>query len=136
MSGAVVGSVGIVLRLEGLCVVIAASVAYAKFSLGWGTFALFFLTPDLSFVGYLLGPKIGTITYNLAHSYIGAVGCLAIALLLPEPTVLCVSLIWCAHIGFDRALGYGLKYSEGFSFTHLGRIGRIPVDTPTRPERE
>jgi hypothetical protein len=42
----------------------------------------------------------------------------------------CVSLIWCAHIGFDRAIGYGLKYSHGFSFTHLGRIGRIPVVTP------
>lgn len=135
MSGAVVGAVRIILRLEGLCVLIAASIAYAKFSLGWGAFALFFLTPDLSFVGYLLGPKIGTITYNLAHSYIGAVGCLAIALLLPAPTVLCGGLIWCAHIGFDRALGYGLKYSEGFSFTHLGRIGRIPIDAPIRPER-
>lgn len=136
MSGAVKGSVRIVLRFEGMCVLIAASIAYAKFSLGWGTFALFFLAPDLSFISYLLGPKIGSLIYNLAHSYIGAVGCLAFALLLPEPTALCVSLIWCAHIGFDRALGYGLKYSEGFSFTHLGRLGRIPVDTPISPKRE
>jgi hypothetical protein len=29
-----------------------------------------------------------------------------------------------AHIGIDRALGYGLKYSTGFGFTHLGRIGK------------
>jgi hypothetical protein len=28
-----------------------------------------------------------------------------------------------AHIGMDRALGYGLKYQKGFGFTHLGRIG-------------
>jgi hypothetical protein len=122
MSGAVAGSVRMVLRLEG---------PYSKFDLDWETFALFFFTPDLSFLDYLLGPKVGAITYNLAHSYIGAVGRIAIALLRPEPIVLCASLIWCAHIGFDRALGYGLKYSDGFSFTHLGRIGRIPVVTPT-----
>jgi hypothetical protein len=29
-----------------------------------------------------------------------------------------------AHIGLDRALGYGLKHESGFSDTHLGRIGR------------
>ena len=33
-------------------------------------------------------------------------------------------MIWLAHIGIDRALGYGLKYSTGFGFTHLGRIGK------------
>jgi Domain of unknown function (DUF4260) len=135
MSGAVAGSVRTVLRLEGLCVLMAAAIAYSKFGLGWATFALFFLTPDLSFLGYLLGPKVGAISYNSAHSYVGAVGCLTLALLFSEPSVLSVGLIWSAHIGFDRVLGYGLKYSEGFSFTHLGRIGRVPVVTPTRTER-
>ena len=38
--------------------------------------------------------------------------------------VLAVALVWCAHIGFDRALGYGLKYAAGFRETHLGRLGR------------
>lgn len=33
-------------------------------------------------------------------------------------------IIWTAHIGFDRMMGYGLKYSAGFGFTHLGVIGR------------
>ena len=130
MSGATVGAVRVVLRLEGLCVLIAASVAYSKFGLGWGTFALFFLTPDISFLGYLAGPKVGAVTYNLAHSYIGAVACIVIGFLLPAPIILCAGIIWCAHIGFDRALGYGLKYSTGFGFTHLGRIGRVPVVTP------
>ena len=131
MSGATVGAVRVVLRLEGLCVLIAASVAYFKFDLGWGTFALIFLTPDLSFLGYLAGPKVGAVTYNLAHSYIGAIGCLVIGFVLPAPVSLCAGIIWCAHIGFDRALGYGLKYSAGFGFTHLGRIGRFPVVTLT-----
>jgi hypothetical protein len=43
---------------------------------------------------------------------------------LPEPLTLSIAMIWLAHIGFDRALGYGLKYQAGFGFTHLGRIGR------------
>ena len=130
MSGAATGGVRLVLRLEGLCVLIAASVAYSKFGLGWGTFALFFLTPDLSFLGYLGGPKIGAVSYNLAHSYVGAGACLVASLVLPAPTLLAAGIIWFAHIGFDRALGYGLKYSAGFGFTHLGRIGRFPVVTP------
>jgi len=130
MSGATTGGVRFVLRLEGLCVLIAASVAYSKFGLGWGAFALFFLTPDLSFLGYLAGPKVGAVSYNVAHSYIGAVACLIAGFVLPAPTLLSAGIIWFAHIGFDRALGYGLKYSEGFGFTHLGRIGRFPVVTP------
>ncbi|MBT9540249.1 DUF4260 domain-containing protein [Thiobacillus sp.] len=126
MPGATTGGVRVVLRLEGLCVLIAASVGYSKFGLGWGAFALFFFTPDLSFLGYLAGPKVGAVSYNLAHSYIGAVACLVAGSVLPAPTLLCAGIIWCAHIGFDRALGYGLKYEEGFGFTHLGRIGRFP----------
>ena len=43
---------------------------------------------------------------------------------LGSPLTLSIALIWLAHIGIDRALGYGLKYSAGFGFTHLGRIGR------------
>lgn len=131
MSGATAGAVRRVLRLEGLCVLIAASIAYSRFGLGWGTFELFFLTPDISLLGYLAGPQAGAVSYNLAHSYIGALGCLAIGFLVPESAVLCAGIIWCAHIGFDRALGYGLKYSEGFGFTHLGRIGRMAVVLPT-----
>ncbi len=130
MSGATTGAVRLVLRLEGLCVLVAASVAYSKFGLGWGTFALFFLAPDISFLGYLAGPKVGAVSYNLAHSYIGAVACLVAGFVLPAPTLLCAGIIWCAHIGFDRALGYGLKYSAGFGVTHLGRIGRFSVVTP------
>lgn len=127
MSGTTTGGVRLVLRLEGLCVLIAALVAYSKFGLGWGTFALFFLTPDLSFLGYLAGPKIGAVSYNVAHSYVGAMSCFVASLVLPAPILLSAGIIWFAHIGFDRALGYGLKYSEGFGFTHLGRIGRVPV---------
>ena len=43
-----------------------------------------------------------------------------------SPLILSIAMIWLAHIGFDRALGYGLKYASGFGFTHLGRIGKFP----------
>lgn len=123
-SGAVTGSVRLLLRLEGLCVLIAALFAYARWGSGWGTFALYFLVPDVSFLGYLAGSRIGAFAYNLAHSYLGAVTCLMIGTLLPAPVILGTGIIWCAHIGLDRALGYGLKYKQGFGYTHLGRIGK------------
>ncbi len=131
MSGATTGAVRMVLRLEGMCVLIAASVAYSRYGAGWGTFALFFLAPDVSFLGYLAGPRVGAISYNLAHSSAGAVACVTAGLVLPAPDVLSAGMIWCAHIGFDRALGYGLKYAEGFGYTHLGRIGRRPAPVPS-----
>lgn len=124
MTGAVNGGVRLLLRLEGLCILAASVAAYAHYGMGWGIFALYFLTPDLSFLGYLGGPRTGAITYNLAHSYIGPVACLMAGILLQPTPWLAAGLIWTAHIGFDRALGYGLKYAEGFRFTHLGRIGR------------
>lgn len=124
MSGETTGTIRIVLRFEGLLVMLAAMLAYDRFGAGWGTFAWFFLAPDLSFLGYLAGTRVGAISYNMAHSYIGAVVCLIVSQLFAAPLLLTVGIIWCAHIGFDRALGYGLKYSTGFKFTHLGRIGR------------
>jgi hypothetical protein len=37
-------------------------------------------------------------------------------------TALRLALVWFAHIGMDRALGYGLKYDDAFTHTHLGII--------------
>jgi Domain of unknown function (DUF4260) len=132
MSGETTGAVRVVLQLEGLLVLIAACVAYSKFGLGWGTFALWFLAPDLSFFGFIAGPKVGAIAYNSAHSYIGAICCISAGLLVSAPILLGAGMIWCAHIGFDRALGYGLKYATGFGFTHLGRKGPKTADSPSQ----
>ena len=130
MSGETTGAVRWVLMLEGLCVLVAALLFYPKLGFGWGTFALFFLTPDISFLGYLAGSRVGALTYNTAHSYIGAIACLLAGFFLPSPVFSCVGIIWLAHIGFDRALGYGLKYSAGFGFTHLGLIGQFAKSAP------
>ncbi|RYF56765.1 MAG: DUF4260 family protein [Comamonadaceae bacterium] len=124
MHGAATGGVKLMLRIEGAVVLVAALIAYARFGLGWPTFAWCFLVPDLAFLGYLAGARVGAATYNATHSYAGAAAALAIGAVSGRPEFVAAGLIWCAHIGMDRALGYGLKYTAGFGFTHLGRIGR------------
>lgn len=124
VAGGTTGAVRLVLRLEGFMVLLICVTLYQRLPGSWETFALCFLLPDLSFAGYLLGPKVGAITYNSAHSYAGPLLCAGAGLGTGAHIWLLAALIWSAHVGFDRALGYGLKYSEGFGFTHLGRIGR------------
>lgn len=94
---------------------------YARGGHSWALFALLFLAPDLSFAGYLAGPRAGAAAYNLLHSYVGPAGAAVLALSNGRPAT--VALIWAAHVGFDRLLGYGLKYPTAFGDTHLGRIG-------------
>jgi len=121
-TGSATGGVRQLLRLEGLGVLIAAAVLYAQHGAGWGVFAATFLLPDLAFVAFLAGARVGALAYNTTHSYVGPL--LAAAASHYTGLPLTVSLVWAAHVGFDRALGYGLKYAKGFGFTHLGRIGR------------
>jgi hypothetical protein len=111
-------------RLEGLAALLTALLVYAPFGKGWGVFLIAFLLPDLSMFAYLAGPRISAAVYNSAHTYVGALVCCMAGVLLPAPGLTAVGLIWCAHSALDRALGYGLKYPEGFAHTHLGRIGR------------
>src|SRR6185503_16241178 len=55
-SGAVAGSVSILLRLEGLVVAVASLALYARTGASWWLFAVLWLAPDLSMVGYLRRP--------------------------------------------------------------------------------
>jgi hypothetical protein len=66
--------------------------------------------------------------YNALHSTIGPAVMAGIGLFFDNPAFLGVAAIWAAHIGFDRMLGYGLKYGSGFKDTHLGSIGRAQAD--------
>jgi hypothetical protein len=122
-SKAATSGVRITLRLEGLLLVVTATAAFFQLGFSGLYFGLLFLAPDLSLVGYLAGPRIGAAAYNSAHSMIGPLALAAIGV-VALPAVVSFALIWLAHIGFDRALGYGLKYATGFRFTHLGRVGR------------
>jgi|SRR5688500_6032642 len=121
-GGAVHTSVRRWLRLEGVVALIGATYLYAHEGGSWLTFAVLFLAPDVSFVGYLAGPRIGAALYNVAHSYVAPL--MFAATLLSAGVWPLLALVWVAHIGFDRALGYGLKYPSAFGETHLGRIGQ------------
>jgi Domain of unknown function (DUF4260) len=124
VPGTVSGGVKTLLRLEGLVLFAGMTALYALWAGPWWLYAVLFFAPDLSFVAYLAGPKIGAWAYNAVHATIIPLGLLTVGFGFAPPLVLSLALIWLAHIGFDRALGYGLKYSAGFGFTHLGRIGR------------
>jgi len=86
--------------------------------------AVFLLVPDISMVGYLANDRIGALTYNAVHNLILAGALLGIGWWLEWRFGLMAGAVLLAHVGMDRALGYGLKLPTGFHDTHLGRIGR------------
>jgi hypothetical protein len=123
--GAALGVPKLLLRFEGMALFTLASAGFAFTGFSWWLYAALFFVPDVSFAAYRAGPKPGAVVYNALHSTIGPALLVAIGFLVESPILLGVAAIWAAHIGFDRMLGYGLKYATGFSDTHLGRIGRI-----------
>src|SRR5258708_13810801 len=126
-TGAASGGVRTLLRLEGLALFRGMQLLDGVWAGLWWVYAILFLAPDLSFAGYLAGPKAGAVIYNAAHSYMAPMTLMTTGFALSSPLVLSIAMIWLAHIGFDRALGYGLKYFPGFGFTHLGRIGKARI---------
>jgi len=124
---AVAGTPRLLLRLEGLALLAAATWVFAQTGQSWWLYAILFFAPDLSFAAYAAGPRTGAIVYNALHSTIGAALLGSAGLLLEHPLLLSLAAIWAAHVGFDRVMGYGLKYATAFGDTHLGRIGRNPA---------
>ncbi len=112
----------VLLRVEGIAVGGSAIALYFDAGYPWWLFVALVLAPDLSLVGYLAGPAIGTATYNAAHTYALPVVLAAIGVIAGAELAVQLGLIWIAHIGIDRALGYGLKYPTGFKDTHLQRV--------------
>jgi len=114
------GMVRRVLRMEGLAVLAVATTLYFLSGGMWWLFALLLFAPDLSFFGYLGGNKVGAVIYNIAHSYILPLLLALAGIVMKIDLMQHIALIYFAHIGLDRALGYGLKYATGFRHTHLG----------------
>lgn len=110
------------LHLEGAAVLLAAGIAYAHLHGSGLLFVLLLFVPDVAMLGYLLNARIGAAIYNLGHVYAAPGILLAVALALTWEIGVLVALIWFAHIGMDRALGYGFKYPTGFKDTHLQRL--------------
>lgn len=122
--GTASGGVRWLLRLEGLVMLVFALLFYHQINQTWSHFVTWFLVPDVALLAYLINARVGAWAYNFTHSTILPWALLTYSFLLAQYWLSPYGVIWLAHIGFDRALGYGLKYEQGFGFTHLGRIGR------------
>jgi hypothetical protein len=118
------GGPRLLLRLEGLALFLVALAAFAMSAQPWWLFFLLILAPDLGMLGYLFGNRAGAAIYNAVHLTIWPLALTLAAVVVADLGIFAVAMIWLAHIGIDRALGYGLKFAHGFGFTHLGRIGR------------
>lgn len=113
---------GPLLRLEGLALLVAAVVVYGQIGASWWWFAGLLLVPDVGLAGYLAGPRVGAATYNLTHTMVLPLALGAWALVAGASTASSVAVIWLAHLGMDRAVGYGLKYRTAAADTHLQRV--------------
>ncbi len=123
ISAATPASIVMILRLEGLAVAAVTAALYGRTGANWWLFAGLWLAPDLSMLGYVFGSCRGARIYNAVHAYVAPAALGLCALLLHTNGLLPFALIWANHIGVDRLLGYGLKYSDGFRWTHLNNPG-------------
>ena len=112
------------IKLEELFLFGLALFLFSRLEYSWGWYALLFLAPDLSILGYLANPKIGAWTYNLIHHKGVAVALYVLGYLLSVPWLMFVGTILLGHSSLDRVFGYGLKFPDAFQNTHLGVIGR------------
>lgn len=109
------------LRAEGLATLVVALTVYFTVDGPPWLLVVLALAPDLSMVGYLAGPRIGSLSYNVAHTYVLPLTLGGVGAWLNVPVAVYVAAIWAGHIGLDRLLGYGLKFPTGFRDTHLSR---------------
>jgi hypothetical protein len=112
----------LLLRAEGGIVFGVSLLLYGELQANWVLFVVLVLVPDLSILGYLSGLRLGTVLYNLVHSLVAPLLLIAISVLSKQLWLLPYWLIWTAHIGVDRLLGFGLKYPTRFRDTHLQRL--------------
>jgi len=110
------------LRVEGATMLVGSVLLYWTGGGSWWLFALLLLAPDLSMLGYLAGSRVGAVAYNVFHSYPLPAALGIFGMLTGAPLAVSVALVWFAHIGMDRLLGYGLKYPTDFKDTHLQRV--------------
>ena len=109
------------LKLEELLLFGLSLFLFSQLDYGWGWYALFFLAPDLSMLGYLANPRVGAWTYNLIHHKGLAVAIYIFGYLLSIPWLMFAGTILLGHSSLDRAFGYGSKYPDTLQDMHLLR---------------
>jgi hypothetical protein len=112
----------VLLRVEGIALLALSVLLYWVNRESWLLFGALLLAPDLSMLGYLAGPRVGAAIYNAFHTYAMPAVVGALGMVLASPMAVALALIWFAHIGVDRTVGYGLKYPTSFKDTHLQRV--------------
>jgi hypothetical protein len=120
---AIAGLPRLFLHLEGATLLVLATGLYYWGGSPWWIYVAFFFAPDVAFFAYFAGQRAGALVYNALHTTLGP----AILVLLSvayefAPLATAGAAIWAAHIGYDRMLGYGLKYPAGYRYTHLGKL--------------
>ena len=103
-------------------VVVLSVLLYSLNGESWLLFVPLFVAPDLSMLGYLSGPRTGALSYNLFHTYALPDLLATFGLLWGSGLPVSLALVWFSHIGFDRMVGFGLKYPTRFVDTHLHRL--------------
>lgn len=123
-GGFVKGAPRLWLRLEGVVLTVGSVIVFADMNVRWWTFPILLFVPDSSASAYLLGTRIGAYFYNAAHATFAPATFVGFGVLTHSHFAVACGAVWLAHIGIDRSLGYGLKYSDSFEHTHLGWIGQ------------
>jgi hypothetical protein len=116
-----------ILKLEELAMFLGGIFAFSFLPLEWWWFPLLLFVPDIGMLGYLYGNKTGALIYNLWHHKGLAILLAVSGFYLNDLFLLVAGIIMFSHASLDRLLGYGLKYDNGFKFTHLGEIGKKKV---------
>ena len=117
-------AVDVILRVESVAIFVGGVLLFLQLNGNALWLLPLLLAPDVSMAGYLGGPRLGSVTYNLVHNLVTALGLLAVGWFVPIAPLALAGAVLIAHVGMDRALGYGLKLPTDFKDTHLGRIGR------------
>ncbi len=112
------------LQAEGAATFAIGLAAFLWLGLPWYAFAVLLLVPDLSMLGYLRGPRVGAIVYNVAHDLATGVVVFGVGVASGIVPVAAIGAVLIAHSGMDRLAGYGLKFPTAFGDTHLGHIGK------------
>lgn len=112
------------LILEEWAIFLLCIFLFSRLNFAWWWFPLLLLLPDVGMIGYLINPKIGAFTYNFLHHRLLAAVVAGYAVWSGNANWKLAAIILFAHIAMDRAVGYGLKYEDSFSNTHLGSIGK------------
>lgn len=113
-----------ILKLEELAMFVLSIYLFSLLPFPWWLFLLLILTPDISMLGYLINNKTGAFIYNIFHHKAIAIGIYLIGIYFQNHLLQLIGVILFGHSSMDRLMGYGLKYEEGFAFTHLGKIGK------------